>query len=64
MKEQKEIIKPEFLLQEIRIAIKDIFIAEVHRCKEGINLRFPNGQSFTLFLYENQNNFKLSSKNA
>ena len=51
--DNNEKIKKEFLLQEIRIAIKDIFIAEVHRCKDGINLRFPNGQAFELSLWEN-----------
>lgn len=49
---ENEEIKTEFLLQEIRIALKDIFVATVHRCKDGINIHFPNGQTFVLALWE------------
>lgn len=51
--EEKNKIEAEFLLQEIRIALKDVFVATVHRCKDGINLHFPNGQTFVLALWEN-----------
>ena len=40
------------LAQEIKIAIKDIFIAKMRRCRDEIHLDFPNGQKFTVDVME------------
>ncbi len=37
-----------------QIAIKDIFFAKVHKNEDGLQIKFPNGQSFTLAVWENQ----------
>ena len=52
--EEKDKIEAAFLLQEIRIALKDVFVATVHRCKDGINIHFPNGQTYVLALWEDK----------
>lgn len=52
--EEKERIAADALLAEIKIAIKDTFIAAVRKSEDGLQIKFPNGQTFTLALWENQ----------
>lgn len=52
--EDKERIAADALLAEIKIAIKDTFIAAVRKSGDGLQIKFPNGQTFTLALWENQ----------
>lgn len=52
--EEKERIEAGALLEEIKIAIKDIFIAKVHKNEDGLQIKFPNEQVFTLALWENK----------
>lgn len=52
--EQKEIIEAEKLLEEVRAALKDVFIAKIHKSEDGLKLKFSNGQTFTLALWENK----------
>lgn len=50
---QNDQIKRENLLDEVQAAIKDIFVATVRKREDEIIIRFPNGQQFTLALWEN-----------
>ena len=43
------------LICEIKPIIKELFIAQVRENSDGIVLRFANGQSFTLAIWENTN---------
>ncbi len=51
--EQKKQIEREELLSEIQVALKDLFIAVVRKRDDELILSFPNGQKFTLALWEN-----------
>lgn len=51
--EQEEKIKREDLLAEVQTAIKDVFVATVRRRGDELIIGFPNGQQFTLALWEN-----------
>ena len=50
----EEQIKREELLQEVQMAIKDVFIATVRKRGDEVIIKFPNGQKFTLTLWENK----------
>ena len=59
----EEQIKVEELLGEVQIALKDLFVALVRKRGDELLLQFPNGQEFTLALWENKkNNLCLSRK--
>ena len=47
-------IKSEDLLQEVQMAIKDLFVATVRKRGDEVLIKFPNGQTFTLTLWENK----------
>lgn len=49
----EEKITAEQLLQEIKPIIKDCFVAVVHKNSDGLSLSFPNGQKFTVAVWEN-----------
>lgn len=50
----EEQIKSEDLLQEVQMAIKDLFVATVRKREDELFIKFPNGQQFTLTLWENK----------
>ena len=50
----EEQIKSEDLLQEVQMAIKDLFVATVRKRGDELFIKFPNGQQFTLALWENK----------
>ncbi len=45
-------IKKEELLEEIRIALRDEFVAEITKEEEGLQIRFPEGPTFRLKIEE------------
>ena len=53
MQKIDEKIKIENLIQEIQEALKDIFIAKIHKRGTELDFEFLNGQRFTLSLFEN-----------
>lgn len=48
----KEVIDAEGLLEEVKIALKDIFVSTVRKKGSEIEMKFPNGQIFTVTLWE------------
>ncbi|MDE7159045.1 MAG: hypothetical protein K2N74_05665 [Clostridiales bacterium] len=52
----EEQITAERLLEEIKPIIKDCFVAIVHQNSDGLSLRFPSGQKFTVAVWENKKN--------
>ena len=50
--EAHELIKAEDLLEEIKIALRDAFVAKFYRQGQELNITFLNGQKFTLTLQE------------
>ena len=50
----EEKIESQELLELIRIAVKDILIAVVRKNEDELKIKFPNGQTFTLALWENK----------
>ncbi len=46
-------IKSEELLEQIKLCLKDFFVAEVKEKENSLELHFENGQNFRLFLQEN-----------
>ena len=51
--QEEEKIKIENLTQEIREALKDIFVAQIRKRGTELEIEFINGQRFTLTLFEN-----------
>ncbi len=45
-------IVKEDLLAEMKVALADEFVATVEEKSEGLTLRFPNGQTFEIFVKE------------
>ena len=58
----EEQITSEELLNEVQMAIKDMFVATVRKRGDELVIRFPNGQQFTLALWENRINKNSSVK--
>ena len=61
-----EKIKAEDLAEELKIAIKDIFVAQTRKYLDEIHMKFPNGQKFTIAVWENKEGNvepKVSDKN-
>ena len=50
--ENTDKIKTEDLAEEINVAIKDTFIAQTRKFRDEIHMKFPNGQTFTLAVWE------------
>lgn len=48
----EEKIEAKDLLQEIKLAIKDLFVAKMHQTEDEVSLAFPNGRRFILALWE------------
>ena len=48
----EEKIEARDLLQEIKLAIKDLFVAKMHQSGDEVSLTFSNGQRFILTLWE------------
>lgn len=53
MEETEEKIQTQELLSEVHAALKDVFVAVVRKRDDELILNFPNGQKFTLALWEN-----------
>ena len=51
----EERLETENLLEEIKVAIKDIFVATVRKRGDEISIQFPNGQKFALTVWEERN---------
>lgn len=49
----EEKIETRELLEQIKIAVKDVLIAVVRKSGDELKITFPNGQIFTLALWEN-----------
>ena len=49
-------IEAEGLLEEIKIALKDIFLATVRKRGDELFMQFPNGQKFVLTVWEDKFN--------
>lgn len=45
-------IEVENLVEEIRLALKDILIATTRKYLDEIHIHFPNGQNFTVAIWE------------
>lgn len=50
MREQP--LTAELLLEEIRVILKDSFVARVRKTGDEIELRFPGGETFRLTLWQ------------
>lgn len=50
----EERIETEGLLEEIKIALKDIFLATVRKKGDELSMQFPNGQKFVLTVWEDK----------
>ena len=48
----EEKIEAKDLLQEIKLAVKDLFVAKLHQTGDEVSLTFSNGQRFILTLWE------------
>lgn len=46
-------IQTKNLITEIKVALEDLFVAEINEEEGKLLLKFENGQSFTLSLEEN-----------
>ena len=53
MQEIKDKIEVENLTEEIKDALKDIFVAQIRKRGTELDMEFVNGQRFTLALFEN-----------
>ena len=51
--QEEEKIEIGNLIQEIQEALKDIFVARIHKRGVELDMEFINGQNFTLTLFEN-----------
>ena len=51
--QEEEKIKIENLTEEIKEALKDIFVAKIRKRGTELDFEFVNGQRFTLTLFEN-----------
>lgn len=49
-------IQVEDLIEEIKTALKDIFIAQTRKYLDEIHLKFPNGQKFIVAVWEEKEN--------
>lgn len=45
-------IEREEVLEEIKFALKDVFVATVRKVSDELKIRFPSGQTFTLTVWE------------
>jgi len=45
-------IAKEALLEELKLAINDYFVAQIQKEEDGISMRFPNGQEFIIHVHE------------
>ncbi len=52
---ENERIQAENLLEEIKVALKDIFLATLRKRGDEIVMQFPNGQKFALTVWEECN---------
>lgn len=50
--DKSEKIETPKLLQEIKLVLKDFFVASVRRKGDELVLQFPNGQKFVLTVWE------------
>ena len=50
----EEKIQAERLLEEIKVMLKDLFVAAVRKKGDELELKFSNGQSFTVTVWENK----------
>ena len=48
----EEKISKDELLEEVKVALQDEFVAEMKKDAEGLVLRFANGQAFRLTIEE------------
>ncbi len=53
MQDNNDNIKIGNLIQDIRDALQDVFVAKIRRRGTEIDMEFVNGQRFTLALFEN-----------
>ena len=51
---QKYQIKQENLLNEIAVALQDVFVAKIEKEEKAIRMQFPNGQNFKLAIGEDK----------
>ncbi len=49
-----ETIQADALLDEIKTAIKDVFVAKVRKCGDELRITFPNGQTFAVTVWEDK----------
>lgn len=42
------------LIEQLKPAIKDLFVAKVRKNSDGLLLKFSNNQSFTIGIWENK----------
>lgn len=49
----EEKIESKDLLSEVQAALKDLFVAVVRKRDDELIINFPNGQKFTLAVWEN-----------
>lgn len=53
MQDTNDKIEIENFIQEIRDALKDVFVAQIRKRGTELDIEFANGQRFTLALFEN-----------
>lgn len=53
--DENERIETENLLEEIKVALKDILVAKVRKRGDEISMQFSNGQKFALTVWEERN---------
>ena len=49
-------LSAELLVEELRVLIKEEFIAVVRKKGDELELRFPNGESYSLTIWKNTKN--------
>ena len=49
-------LSAELLLEELRVLIKEEFIAVVRKKGDELELRFPNGERYSLTIWKNTKN--------
>ena len=49
-------LSAELLLEELRVLIKEEYIAVVRRKGDELELRFPNGEGYSLTIWKNTKN--------
>ncbi len=52
--ETNDLINAGALLEEIKITIEDDLIVVIRKCNDGLLIKFPTGQTFTLAFWENK----------